>query len=332
MSAKGLIWSLLVWAVMILVGSTSLFHMGEPNTWLALQSYYSRILVVFISVSALGVLFRTMKAESSVKMLYKTGQMFYLISVIILCAALWVSSYTHFEGEFVRAEGETFNAFPTEYLGETTLFSSRESLPQVGMTFADIRPSEVDGRLDMVEADVLYAGRTTEGVLDGALSSTKYFISDWTLARIVDFGYAVRFKLMGPDEQELESALLPLKTYPPGTEDKFEATFPGYQFYVQVYPDHVGQEANPSTKTIYLNNPAIHLRITRNKDIVFDGELTPEKKLRFDNLIIAFPEFSYWVKVRMLRDRGLPVAAGGVLLLCVGLAMMVLGQRYSDLT
>jgi hypothetical protein len=325
-SGRGLLWLLLVWAAMLFVDSTGMFRMVIPSTWQVLQAFPSKVLSIFVFLSVLGILIRIYRSGPLGGKLHTLGIMLYLVSIITLCVALWVSAYTHFEGDLVRTEGETFNAFPSEYLQQTMFFSSRQSLPQVGMTFTKVRPSESGGGLDRIEADVLYAGRTTDGVLHGTLSSSKYFISDWALARIVDFGYSVRFSLLNVNERELESAMLPLKTYPPGTEDKFEATFPGYQFYVQVYPDYLDQNGKPASKTILLNNPAIRLRITRNKDIVYNDILEQGKKLRFDNLIITFPETSYWVEVRMVRDLGLPVAAGGALLLIAGMVLMVAGR------
>ncbi|NIP95376.1 MAG: hypothetical protein GWO24_18800 [Akkermansiaceae bacterium] len=253
--------------------------------------------------------------------------MIFLLSVVLIAAGLWTSVYTHFEGDVIRAEGQSFSGFPNEYVPETMFTASPRALPQIGMTILNVRPQETGRDLSLagVLVNVLFGGRTSERVLERTLDSSRPLFSDWTFVSVTDFGYAVDYALLNPSERELESQTLSLGTYPPGAEDVFEAVFMGYQFHVSVFPDYVEQDGKPGTRSLELNNPVYRVRIVRNKDIVYEGVMPPGLKLRFDNTVLTFREPSRWVRFRFVRDLGIPVAASGALCLLLGVAFLGLG-------
>jgi hypothetical protein len=258
------------------------------------------------------------------------GSMIFFFSIIVIVASLWVSVYTRFEGRAWRAEGQTFNAFKWDYLPHTVYGLEERRLPQIGITVRTVSPETSPNGMEMkkVTADILYAGRTTKGILEGKLSSSFPLISDWTFVRITDFGYMVRYVLYDLQEKELESQLLFMKLFPPGAEEHFETMFLGYVFYVRCYPDYVENNGKPGSASTYTKNPVFNLRIVRNKDIVFNDLLKPAEKVRFDNAIISLPEVRMWVEIDFVRDLGLLVAAAGTVFLLLGVILMA---RKKDL-
>lgn len=257
------------------------------------------------------------------------GPLLFYLSVITLPAALWVSIYTRFEGKAIIAEGQTF----TGYVQETIYRKKESRLPELGITILKIH---TEGTPDMkgmkeVKADILYAGRTTGGVLNGKLSSSWPLISDWTMVRITDFGYAPRYVIYDQKEQELESMFVYMSLFPAGKEDHFETWLLGYLFYLKCYPDYVEEGGKPATASLYPRNPMFHLRIVRNKDIVYNGLLKPSEKVRFDNLIIAAPEVKMWVEMSFVRDLGLPVAALGLALMASGALLMLRRKERNEI-
>jgi hypothetical protein len=256
-----------------------------------------------------------------------TGAVLLSLSFLFLASALLASLFFRFEGEAVRAQGETLDPFPLQYL-QPSLYgrAGRTGVPNISMTFTEIEPSGRAGadKLDSLRASVLFADR--EGVRPETLHSSWSLFSDWTFITLVDFGYAPRYVLSDLSGRQLESERLYMGLFPPGAEDRFEAMFLGYLFYVRLYPDFEGNEDAPGSRSLMIREPMYNLRITRNKDIVYSGLLKPTEKLRFDNGVISLPEVTMWVRLRIVRDPGVPVAAGGLVLLVLSLLLRIPGR------
>lgn len=301
----------------------------EPASYREIfHSMAVRFLSVLIALNSLAGLVPLLKERERRG---KAGAALFLTAIMVLTASIWVSIYTRFEGKAIRTEGQTFNAFKEDYVQETLYMRGKRMLPQVGITILNIHP---EGTTDMkgmkeVKADILYAGRTTGGVRNGRLSSRWPLISDWTMVRITDFGYAPRYVLYDLKEQELESMYMYMSLFPPGREAHFETMFLGYLFYLKCYPDFAEKNKVFSTTSLYPGRPAFNMRIVRNKDIVYNGLIRPGEKLRFDNFIISVPDVKMWVEMSFVRDLGLPVAAFGIALLLPSVGMMFFRKRDS---
>jgi len=264
----------------------------------------------------------------------RIGNVLFFLSLLLFTAGLWVSYYTRFEGKLLLAEGESLGGFLTQYdMASLYMPKIRKMdmalIPQVGITVLDIHPvaSGDKKRLSKVEARILYAGRTTRGVRQGRLSSAWPKISDWSMITITDFGYAPRYLLSGLDGSRLESERLFMRLYPPGNEASFEAMFLGYVFYIRCYPDYVDRSGVPDTLSLEPKNPVYNLRIVRNKDIVYNGLIKPNDRLRFDNTVISLPEVKMWIEISVVRDPGLPIIATGILSLIASTLYMIIRRR-----
>jgi len=317
----------LAYAAYLLVERIGVFRV-LPATWReALHSLPSLVLSLVVVLLSLGQMIAVLRGPSGRE---RTGRLLLCGGVILLAAGLWVSYLTRFEGRTLRAEGESFNAFPGEYVRESVFQARYARFPHVGISLLALEPSIADdpSTLREVAARILYAGQTTSTVRQRTLSSRWPLLTDWTFIWITDFGYQLTYVLSDRSERVLESNTVYQKLYPPGAEEYFRTQYLGYLFYVRCYPDYRDKAGRPATLTAEPRNPMFNLRIVRNKDIVYNGLLSPSEKVRFDNAVISIPDVRMWVELRIVRDLGLPVAAAGVLLLTVG-ALLLYGKGRS---
>jgi hypothetical protein len=306
-----------------------LFRLEPATLREVFHSIPSKILSMFFAVNAVAGILNVCMNRSLKRQI---GSVLFFLSLILLVAGLWVSVYTRFEGKIIRSPWQTFNAFPSDYIQRSLYHTRYSDLPQVGLTFdkPEISTTPDLKKIKKIDIAVTYAGRTTGGkILRGRLSSLWPFISDWTLLRITDFGYQIKYVLYDLNEKVLQSRYFDMKLFPPGAEESFETVFLGYVFYVRCYPDYVDRGGKSETVSPYPNNPACNLRIVRNKDIVYNGLLKPEGKVRFDNSIIALPDLQIWVEVEFVRDFGLPIAAAGLVLLVIGVVLIMVRKTDS---
>ena len=205
----------------------------------------------------------------------RAGICIFCAGLIIMIIGFWVSIFTRFEGNFVRDEGATFNAFKNDYIQETLYMNKHSSLPSVGFTFhrIDAEADEAGKELKKVSAAVTYAGRTTDGLINKTIDSDSILISDWTMISFADFGYSTKLVLYDLGEKELERKKIYMKLFPAGSEERAETMFLGYSFYVRLYPDYVDINGTPGTKSLYPKNPMYNLRVVRNKDILYAAGL-----------------------------------------------------------
>lgn len=309
-----------------LIEKTGLFRTEPASFREIFHSLPIRIISLLLLIVVLANLICIIKAKG---MPGRTGRVLFLVSLALFVAAIWTSIFTRFEGKTVKAESQSFNAFPTDYIPGTVYAGRFSQFPQVGITLLGLKPRSGAGArtLDRVDADILYAGKTTHGILQKTFSSDRPLVSDWSLITITDFGYMTKYVLYDQKERELESNVNFMKLYPPGAEDYFTTMFLGYVFYLQCFPDYTDDHGKPGSITAYPKNPVFNMRIVRNKDIVYNGLLKPTEKIRFDNVVIAVPEVKMWVEITFVRDLGLPVAAAGIVLLIAGTVLILINKK-----
>jgi hypothetical protein len=309
----------------LLFERTGLFRLEPAGYREILHSLPARAISVVFLVHTFFALVQCFREKGGIVL--KTAAVLLSLSLVLIAGALWLSFFFRFEGEAVRAEGETLDPFRQQYL-QVSLYgqAGRTDVPNISMTLVEIEPSLRADRekLESLRASVLFADK--DGVRPETLHSSWRLFSEWTFITLTDFGYAPRYVLSDLSGRQLEAERVFMKLFPPGAEDRFEAMFLGYLFYVRVYPDFDGNRKNPGSRSIEIQNPMYNLRIVRNKDIVYSGLLKPTEKIRFDNGVISLPEITMWVRLRVVRDPGMPVAAGGFVLLVLSLVLRIPGR------
>jgi hypothetical protein len=308
----------------VLLEKAGLFRLEPAGYRETLHSLPARAISVVFLVHAVFALVRCFREKEGIVL--KTGAVLLSFSFLLLASALWISFFFRFEGEAVRARGETLDPFRPQYL-QSSLYGRAGStvVPNMSMTFTEIEPAgpaKAD-KLENLRASVLFADK--DGVRPETLHSSWRLFSEWTFITLTDFGYAPRYVLSDLSGRQLEAERVYMRLFPPGAEDRFEAMFLGYLFYVRLYPDFDGNEDAPGSRSLMIREPMYNLRIVRNKDIVYSGLLKPTEKIRFDNGVVSLPEVTMWVRLRIVRDPGLPVAAGGLVLLVLSLLFRIPG-------
>lgn len=277
--------------------------------------------IPFLAFSGISALFFFLRMVAGGK--HPWGVRLMLFSLLIFHVALWTSFLTRFEGQAIRFEGQAFNSLKPDFNPDTLYMGPLARVPAVGINLLKITPAASENAqvLKKVEADIVYAGETTGGVREGKLSSRIPFLSDWTFISIRDFGYNVRFVIKDLKGKELDSDYVYMKLFPPGAEDYFVSFLFGYLFSLRCYPDYADRDGKPASLSAHLKNPVLDLRIVRNKDIVYNGLITPKERLKFDALEITFPEVGMWVEYSFVRDFGIPVAGFAIVLFSAGVAL-----------
>ena len=302
-----------------------LFRLAPASTREVFHSTPFLALSVLLALNAVAMLVARSNEDSRIA---RVGRALFHLSVVLLVAALWVSYLTRFEGKAIRMQRQAFNGFRGDYIPKSLYMGRFARVPQVGVLMNDIVPFPTKdmGGLRKAEAAISYAGKWTSGPIGGRLSSRWPLFTDWTLITLSDFGYTVRFVIEDPWKRPIDADYVSMKLFPPGKEDFFKSYLLPFTFFLKLYPEHVEKGGQPATLSPYLKNPLFQLRITRNKDIVYNDTIRPTEHLRFENLVLSLPETRMWVEMTFVRDLGLPVAAAGLLLMISGAALITVGR------
>lgn len=227
-------------------------------------------------------------------------------AILLVVAGLWTSCLTRFSGEVNLTEGETFTGAPNEYLPATLYRGKLARFPRVAFSLEKLHPefSREGQKVAHLRGDFI-------ALREGALKPTHFTVTygfprffRGVLLSLGEFAYAPRYELRDKDGTFLDSAFVVMKLFPPGSEDFFRLITP-HTFYVQYRPGQGGE--------------TLHLRIVRNKLLLFDGDVKPGDTVPFDNGRLAFPEVRMGVRLTVVRDPGEPVALLGGLLLAASL-------------
>lgn len=167
---------------------------------------------------------------------------------------------------------------------------------------------------------------------DGSRAQTQINRPLWlgfgTFLRLSGFGYAPRFELKSTAGKVLESHFLKLNVFPPGQRDSFRPERYPHRFYLQLYPDLVEEEGQPSSRTLNLVKPGFMVRALRGRVDLGEKLLHGgDEAFVFEALELRFPEVRYWGEFRILRDPGAPVLGFGFLMALAGLGLKLRGRR-----
>jgi hypothetical protein len=239
------------------------------------------------------------------------GVVLSVAGLAVMAAGYWTSALTRFDVVTVITEGQAVRPDALErvpgsgYAGkygrtapfELELVRLHPVFSPDGLSIANIR-----GEFLMKSA----GGEEQVVLSDGASHS-------WGLMRmrIRDLGYSPRYELRTNSSDIEDSSFVFLRAFPPGREDSFRLLAP-LDYYVRflAQPDSGGK-------------CLLHLRITRNKDIVFDGDVKQGEEIAFENARMRFPEVRKWTMLEITRDYGQPffwlgalIGASGLVLRC----------------
>lgn len=142
-----------------------------------------------------------------------------------------------------------------------------------------------------------------------------------TYFHILDFGIAPGVRLT-EGEKVLREGYMALRLLPPGRRDHFEIEPYPYRFYIKLAPDKVVERDKVKGRSFNLKMPRYDLKILKGEETVAEG--LSDTKIEFDGLGLSFFEPAYWVRMEVVRDKGLPFIVSGIILIIIGIPLRLI--------
>jgi len=242
-----------------------------------------------------------------------------VVTVILLISGLLVSYLTRFSGDVVLTEGQTIFSGHNVYVPETLYRGRFSTIPDIGITLNKIIPSfNSDGTaVRSLRGEFTVIKKEEENPEEFVLTSGLPRLIGGSWFGMKGYGYSPRYTLKSKEGTILDSSFMFMKLFPYGSEDNFRLLSP-LTYYLRYYPDHNGAE------------PRLALRIVRNKDIVFNGNVTLAEEIAFENSRISFDEVRKWSKLTVRHDMGAFFYMPGLLFACLYCAGMIVRIRRNS--
>ena len=290
---------------------------GAPQSSVR-EVFYS---VPFLICSVLLLIAALVSSIGSIRKHRVTGWLA-LISTTCIVSGLWVSFLTGFRGEVILTEGQTYYSGHDSYMPETLYIGKFASVPDVGLKLDELVPTVSKDQMNLKGLRGKFSLITTgsgkqpeEVVITNGLPT---FLES-TFFRIKDMGYSPRYELKSKEGKFLDSSFMFMKLFPPGSEDNFRLLSP-LTYYVRYYPN--GKED--------IEEPLIALRIVRNKDIVFNGNIKVSEDAVFENSRISFEAVRIWTILSISHDPGVLLYIPGLILAFLYTIVKVISRKKSS--
>lgn len=223
---------------------------------------------------------------------------------------VWASANFAFYGEAVVTEGQYIVSTASPYDPLTQYKGKFARVPVFCIDLTTLTPEFTpDGMGIKGLAGQFQLGyKSTDDMKPVTIKDSGFpkLLDPFTWLTIKDFGYSPRYVLKSQAGQELESSFVFMRLFPPGTEDYFRLITP-ITYYVQHYPKGTDK----------MKAQHFHVRIARNKDIIFNDRIVPGQDMSHDNAYISFDEVRQWTKLVVRRDPGALSTIAGLLMIVI---------------
>ncbi len=134
-------------------------------------------------------------------------------------------------------------------------------------------------------------------------------------------GYALRYEIAVEKGAVLDSAIAKLDLSMEGERESIRSLAVPHRIMVEL----------PASGSPGGNGfPPLDVSVYRGKLLVASGRLDPGGLLRFEGLVLRFPEAERWVELRVVHDPGLPLALIGGALAIAGAVLGRVSRRASS--
>lgn len=244
-----------------------------------------------------------------------------LLSVVLVAVGLWTTRLADFSIDVVLTEGQIYETDAHRSVG--LLYAGMLSpVPKFRLLTEGV---VVDQERGETPDDARATGRFQLLLPDGkpprpmTLTQGTTRLQNGMFMTVKGFGYSLRYA-MKKRGQTLESDFISMRLLPYGSEDYFRLLSP-HTFSVRYDPGH---RENGSERPL-------RVKISRNKDIVFNGYAGLGEDVRFEDAAISFDEIRKWVELSVSRRWGEAVSWTGLGLGCVSLLLMLVRRRRGAL-
>ena len=230
-----------------------------------------------------------------------------LVALALLTAGYWVGGLMSFNMDLVITEGQRIvipadrGAFRPVYVGKYA------RIPDVSLTLGKLSPSFSPEGDSIKSLGASFLILDKEGnATDIEMGLGKGYSDSGFRLSVEGFGYTPRYVLMDKSGMQLDSSFVYLQLFPPGSEDSFRLLSP-LTYYLRYYPDKG-------------RNPYFYVRVARNKDLVFSGNVSLGETFSYENASMSIPEVRQWTRLGIKGNPGRPLLALGGLVLLFGFA------------
>jgi cytochrome c biogenesis protein ResB len=255
------------------------------------------------------------------------GFLLFHISFLLCLIGGLLITYTRFSGELALTEGQEFRGDIKQFHNIINDAKVLQKLPSLSLLLDKVEPkyeNDIPTEL-LVKLKINYEGnmrnemiRVNEPVHRGPMSIIAQSL-----------GVSPLFIVQGPGGKELEGAYVTLNVLG-GEEDAFQFdTDRSVKFRVKFYPDHIVEDGVDRTRSIELKNPAIHLVVEKEGEVINEGTIMQGEYMDLGtHTKIGFKEIRYWAKFMIVREYGKMPLVAGFLFASLGLVMrLVFYQR-----
>lgn len=230
-----------------------------------------------------------------------------LLSLTFLTAGYWVGGLMSYSLEAVITEGQTVMTREEPAVFRANYIGKYARIPEVSVTLRELRPefSSEGNSIESLTGSFMVSdkGDTASEV---KLRPGKGYSDRGYMLDMEGFGYSPRYELKNKEGKVLDSSFVYLRIFPPGSEDFFRLLSP-LTYYLRYYPQ--GE-----------HGAYFRVRVARNKDLTFNGDVSLGEEFSYDNAAMSFPELREWTILTIKGNPGRPLLALGLLALFLALA------------
>lgn len=286
-------------------------------------SFPHRVTISLPALPAMDDIARVLKGEhfhvhGSAQLFYgvrnrlsPVASLLFHVSFFLILLGGAISVYTRFVGQVDLAEGETFLGEPSRY-NASPLVPSFGGYPRIRLRVSKITPliqeSTPTGLQVLLEDEQLrkYDISINRPYRSGAISLV-----------LKDLGLAPLVVMRDASGKDLDGAFVKLDVIR-GKEDGFRMG--PYEFRVRFFPDHELVNGEDFSKSEEFRNPVFVIR-ARKGDVISMHRIScvPGASLSLDGITYEFKQFSFWVRLTVVSEHGVPLVYIGFLIACSGL-------------
>lgn len=257
--------------------------------------------------------------------------LFHVSFLLCLVGGLFVM-YTRFSGELVLTEGQQFNADLKQFHKITRDPKIFKALPPVGIQVNRVLPKyekdPVTGKDIGTDLDIQLKIKYWDSVNDEVAKINEPIKRGPLVVLAHDIGVSPLLVLRAPGGKVIDGGFISLKVLKE-QEDSFQFDGLPYTFFVRFYPDHVVKDGVDASRSQYLRNPVIRIRVQKGKEDVYEGALRIGQAASFDSDTLYFEDIRYWVNFKMIREYGNTPLFAGYLCGAIGLIMRLVFYQKS---
>ncbi len=248
------------------------------------------------------------------------GFLFFHFSFFLLLIGGLLLTYTRFSGNLVLTEGEQFNGNMERFykIGDRPKIFSE--LPPMELSIKKIRSYyEDDVSTDLVvDLDVRYIEDLSTEVLKINEPVRRGPVS--IIAR--NIGVSPLFLIKDQTGRIVDNVYVSLKVLQ-GQRDHFQVKLDGlYRFHVGFFPDYIVKNGVETSKSLELNNPAIHLTVQKEfVENLYNGTIMLNESADIGSYTVSFEDVRYWVEFSIVKEYGTIPLTAGFILASIGLIM-----------